>query len=323
MRIEVFKDFELQDMIYAYKELKISRVFRGAGDIKVKLQTLDYASSLEIGNVAIVGNEAYFINGFSKYKNLEKIQIYEATGSHINSILERRTLIAPYTVTTNHTYEYHIQQILNQNIITPTDNNRKISNFVFTSTGFSKKPTVEYLVEKMSLAEAINTLCAHADLGYCIVYDINNSHFAFALKQGTDRTDEVMFSEDFNNVENSELTRDRSNEINLCYLHNDGVMTAYGSASGLERRESFVESDKQEDAQKVLDDNKIKENVNTDILRTEQFTYLEDWDLGDIVTFIDKELGFVVHKPVLEVQETFGAKYVLEVDFGERIPILN
>ena len=205
MMVETFKDFVLQDRVYAYKELTTNRLFRGAGEIKIKLQSLSYAESLEIGSVAMVGTEAYFIDGFVKYKDLEKKQIYEANGIHVNSILERRTLIAPYTVTSSQTYEHHILQLLNQNIIAPADNNRKISNFEFEATGFLDKPTVDYVMEKMSLAEAINTICGNADLGYRIDYDVDQQKYIFRLIKGKDRTSEVIFSEDFGNVSGSEF----------------------------------------------------------------------------------------------------------------------
>lgn len=323
MKIEVFKNFELIDMIDVYRELTTNRLFRGAGEITIKLNTLEYSNSLEIDNVVMVDGEAYFIEGFSKYNNAEKVQTYEASGHHINSILERRTIIVPYTVTTDQSYEYHIQQLILQNIMLPSDTNRRIANFTIKSTSFIGYPVAEYAIEKQSLGEGINTICESAGFGYRIDYDIDNARFVFSLLKGVDRTDEVMFSEDFNNVENSELTRDSSEWVNVCYLNNDGSMAPIGAGTGLDRREFFVEGDKVEDAQKLLDDNKIKDNVNTDILKTEQYEYKTDWNLGDIVTFIDKEIGFVVAKPILAIKEISGQQYAMEVDFGERIPILK
>lgn len=323
MKIEVFKDFELIDMIYAFKELKFTRVFRGAGKIKIKLQTLDYVQSLNIDNVAMVDGEAYFIQGFTKYKNLEQVEIYDAHGVHINSILGRRTLISPYSITTGATYEQHVQNLLNQHIINPSDPNRRIPNFVFKSKGYQHRATTSYTLEKQSLQQAINTICGNASLGYKISYDDTNKRFVFELLEGVNRADEVMFSEQFNNVANSQLTRDVTKMLNVCYLNNEGVMTEYGQGVGLARRESAVEGSESSEALKQLNDNKMKENVNTDILRTEQFEYKKDWDLGDTVAFIDKRIGFVVDKPVLEVTESHGARYDLEVEFGDRIPILT
>lgn len=107
----------------------------------------------------------------------------------------------------------------------------------------------------------------------------------------------------------------------VCYLNNNGAITQHGTGVGLARIEDIIQGDNTSSAMDELNNRRLKETVSADILQTEQFEYRADWDLGDTVTFIARDVGFMVEKPVLEITEIYGKKFDIEVVFGERRPL--
>ena len=89
-----------------------------------------------------------------------------------------------------------------------------------------------------------------------------------------------------------------------------------GTAAGLDRREIILGDEE------TLSDYGRLISVDGMVLDTEQFIYLEDWDLGDTVSYLDKTLGFFVENPILEIQETYEKEVTMEVTFGERVPTI-
>lgn len=324
IRAEIYnKRYELIDMIYDFKEIKIGRKFRGAGELLLSIQALNFVESLEIGNIVVVNDDAYWIQSQQKYKNLLDVVQFEVRGRHINSILRQRVLLKPFTFTPDKTYEEQIIQMLQENIINPSNTERQISNFEVKRNNINVRPTTYYKMENMTLQEAINNVCGNAELGYKINFNPKSKDFVFEILQGRDKTREVFFSEEFNNVANSELKRDISDSINVCYLNNSGTIQQFGAGKGIDRVEDIIEGTESKEANEQLQNRKMKETVTTDILKNEQFEYKKDWDLGDVVKFIDKDIGFSVEKPVLEVTEIYGKKFDLEVTFGERKPLFT
>lgn len=321
MQVEIYNNHELLDMMYEYKELKVGRKFRGAAELIISMQTLDYGDSFELDNIAVVGDDAYFITGIEKYKDLADRMIFTVRGKHINSLLSRRALITPYTFTPAQSYEWHIQQILTQHLISPSNTDRKIQGFEMKQKDVKTAPTTTYKLENMTVAQAINTACGNANLGYKISYIPEERKYVFELLEGADKTQEVFFSEEFGNVANAEIKRDASDMATVCYLNNNGAITQHGTGVGLARIEDIIQGDNTSSAMDELNNRRLKETVSSDILQTEQFEYRADWDLGDTVTFIDRDVGFMVEKPVLEITEIYGKKFDIEVVFGERRPL--
>ena len=51
--------------------------------------------------------------------------------------------------------------------------------------------------------------------------------------------------------------------------------------------------------------------------------YKNNWNLGDIVTTLDKKLGLIKHNRVIEVKEIWESDYKIEPTFGTTIPTLG
>jgi len=323
MRIEVLKDFELVDMIFEFQKLDILRRYRGVGDFRLTLNNLEYTNSLEIDNIIYFNNEAYIIQNYQKYKNIQNEMNFIVSGKHINSILERRVLLPSVTINTTETYEVQMRNLINTHFINPADPNRKINNLVLANLkGYPYIPTTTSTLEDMTVREALTQLSSKVGLGYNLICDIENKQFIFEVIEGQDKTEEVFFSEEFGNVLDSEIYKKTDESINVCYLNNSGAITSTGIGIGLNRKEAIIPGQNISEATEEIERRKDIISAECEIAMTDQFVYKEDWDLGDIVTFIDKTLGFIVERPVLEIKEYYTDRLDIDVVFGDRVPTI-
>ncbi|WP_051688307.1 siphovirus ReqiPepy6 Gp37-like family protein [Desulfofalx alkaliphila] len=321
MRIEVFKGFELVDMIYEYASLERERKYAGAGNFTLVLNSLEYVTALQRDNYLVIGDDCYIIENVHKY-NTEKGEIrLEVTGRHLNSILDRR-VVSTWALNTGTTYERQIYTLVDANFITASDTSRRVP-FLFSapSKDLTVKPTEGQVFESIDVLSILEEICLRAGIGFRVNFDPENERMTFEVYRGADRTEDVFFSEDFGNVADSELYEQGRDYRNVGYLNNQGTLTRIGNATGLDRREFIYEGDDPADVTAELAARKVLVSAECAILPTEQFTYRVDWDLGDVVTFIDRGIGFTVEKSVLEIKETYaGGKLDLDCVFGDRIP---
>ena len=321
MRVEIYENFVLQDMIYSYEKLSSDQKFRGTGTLQLMMQSLEYVDSCKIGRIAVVKDEAFLIEDISKYKDLEQKEKFVIKGSHINKILDKRVVLSDVTINTNETYETQIRRLVEQNLINTTAS-RKIPAFALEGArGYTRKPAQAYVFKKDSLAKIVNEICVNSEMGYRVAFDRKAKRFIFQLTESIEKFN-VTFSEELRNATNSELQIATGEAFNVCYLDNNGSITEHGAGNGLERVERMVSGSDVGAAMEELNRGKRKESVISDILLTDQFEYEKDWDLGDIVTFEDKKIGFRVQRPILEIMEIYGKTFDLEVIFGERNKIL-
>ena len=175
---------------------------------------------------------------------------------------------------------------------------------------------------------------------YCLLNDDLN--LAYTVFYGADRSvdnsegnEPVIFSQDFDNVLSSEYSFDSSNLKNTALIGGTGEgeerfhsILKNDSVAGLDRREIFVDAsshsktykddsgseqtftDSEYDAQlKTLGrqnvaKQSIVETFDGDIdLTNGSFVYGRDFNLGDIVTVQDVEIGLYINPRILEITE--------------------
>lgn len=130
------------------------------------------------------------------------------TGRSLESILLRRIVWGQRTIKGN--LQNGIKQLINENIISPTNNNRKISNFIFEDSDDPSVTSLEMDVQYTGdvLYDVISSVCAERGIGFKIIRNENNQ-FVFSLYSGSDRSYDqtsnpyVIFSPSFENMINS------------------------------------------------------------------------------------------------------------------------
>ena len=235
------------------------------------------------------------------------------TGRSLESILERRIIWGQKVFTGN--LQTAIQTMLNECIISPSIEDRKISNFRFAESADPKVTslTIDNQYTGDDLYTVIKGLCEENNIGFKIVLTDDN-WFEFSLYAGVDRSYDqtehpyVVFSPNFENIINSNYFSSKASYRNVTLVEGEGEGTdrktaIVGSGSGINRREVFTDardiSSKTEDgvtlsdeeyyAQlrskglKTLTDHSITTAFEGEVEATKLFKYGEDFYIGDIV----------------------------------------
>lgn len=323
MRIDIFnQQHEQTTALFSFVSFRYRRMFRGAGDFTLILNSFEDADNLQNGNYLMVGTDAYIIENRHKYDDGGKPK-FEVSGQHINSLLDRR-VITTVTINTTDTIEQQLHKLVKDNFVSPSDTNRVMPGLTLApAKGIAQKAASSYGLKNMDVLTALNQICGNYGLGWRLNYAPEQGQFAFEVLEGRDLTDEVFFSDEYRNIADSEVYENTQGYRNVLYAVSDetGVKT-YGQGTGLDRREMIAENVDAQDAPEKLADTAIQISAEGMILDTDQFAYHDDWDLGDTVNYTDNALGFSVNKPILEIEETCTTSTAIDVVFGDRIPTI-
>lgn len=246
------------------------------------------------------------------------------TGRSLESILERR-IIWQQTVLSG-SLEDGIEKLLNENVINPAIEARKIPGVKFRKTTDTriKALTVESQFFGENLYDAIKSLCDNADIGFSMTPDFTDGGIIFELYKGEDRSyaqDElpwVVFSPKYDNLLSSNFIESKVDFKNVCLIAGSGeeyvdrTKISFGSASGLDRREIFVDAssvsktirDEATGNEIQLTDSEYTSQLTAkgeeelsgykesaafsgDVDPTRQFVYGSDFFIGDIVQVVN------------------------------------
>lgn len=323
--VDVYESFIWTDRYYEYGDFEL---YTAMTDTILNFIKQDYyLQNRESEHVMIIEK----IKIASDTENGNHITV---TGRSLESILDRRIVWGQKTITGN--LQNGIKTLLNECIISPSDSNRKISNFVFEAstdpaiTGL----TIDAQYTGDNLYDVINKICSERDIGFKITLN-DNKQFVFKLYAGSDRSYEqtanpyVVFSPNFENIINSNYIESKSTLKNITLIGGEGEGAArryatVGSGSGLNRRELFT--DARDISSDVTDENgeqttltdaeylallkqRGKENLaeNTDVTSFEgqvettvMFKYGEDFFNGDVVQ-IANEYGHKTKARIIEI----------------------
>lgn len=176
----------------------------------------------------------------------------KVTGRSLESILDRRIVWGLKTISGN--LQNGVKTLINECIISPSDSNRKIGNFIFEDSTDSAitSLSIEAQYTGDNLYDVIQNICYEANLGFQITLN-DNKQFVFKLYSGIDRSYNqstnpyVVFSPKFENLSNSNYIESDTKLKNVTLVGGEGEgaerkYTTVGSGSGLERRELFTDA---------------------------------------------------------------------------------
>ena len=229
-----------------------------------------------------------------------------------------------------------IQTLLNENVISPAIEDRKISNFIFEP---STDPnilslTVDAQIERgTNLYEAILALCFERGVGFKITP--SDDKFIFKLYKGQDRSYDqfdnpyVVFSSNFENLMNSNYIETKTNLKTVTLVDGEDKSTVVGGGSGLTRREIYTDAKSiyrtvdgvtltddeylaqlEQRGSEVLSEHSFLTSFDGELDSVTTYKYGEDFFLGDIVQIIN-EYGIEAKARVIEMiysQDSSGLK---------------
>lgn len=260
------------------------------------------------------------------------------TGRSLESILLRRIVWGQRTIKGN--LQNGIKTLLDENVISPTKPERKISNFVFQASTDPKITSLEIDAQYTgdNLYDIISSLCSERGIGFSIIRNEQNQ-FVFSLYSGTDRSYDqvenpyVVFSPGFENIINSNYMESKSALKNVTLVGGEGEgsarrYTAVGNLSGLDRRELFTDardlsSDIDENLTEYFDFTDYPSQVFDNNSKTFVTNNLFNSSVIDISSFIGRMLSLKIPKYTNASEVAPGYATILINENGEYVSTLQ
>lgn len=267
------------------------------------------------------------------------------TGTDARSILAQRIVWTQTNFTG--TVENFIRKLITDAIINPTITARRIDNFTLgNAKGFTD--TIEQQVTYDALDEKIIEISKAYGYGTRVTFDGTN--FVFDIYKGKDRSynqdinDYVTFSPDFDNIISSEYVADSSEYKNVALVGGEGEgnarrILALGTASGLNRRELFVDAGSvssetaegetidydqalKNEGVEALAEHGITQAFDGEVESNLSYIYNRDYYLGDIVQ-IRNEYGIELPARITEVIESWDSSGYSVIPTFESVEVVS
>lgn len=309
-------DFSPLTVVDTFESLIWTERYQECGDFELYL-----GASLEAVQMFLPGRYFWY-GGSDRIMIIEKIRINSdsengdhltVTGADLSSLLKRRIVWSQTNITGS--LQDGIKKLLDENIIAPTDNNRKIDNFIFEESTDSRiaSLTLEAQYAGDNLYDVITAACAEAGIGFKVTLNETNQ-MVFKLYSGEDRTYSqtdlpyVLFSSEFENLSSTEYVEDFSKSVNVALVGGEGEgsskkYASVGDTAGIERRETYLDASsvstttssgtmtdaqykeklQQKGLENITDINKELKEFNCEIDANSNYRYGESFYIGDIV----------------------------------------
>lgn len=322
-------DEELLGVIDEYKSLIWTRRYYECGDFELYCKATDETLALlRSGNFVARDDDEQvcIIEKIMVTTDVEEGNYIIASGRCMKSILDRR--IVWYQTTLYARIETFVQLLMDKNIINPTVESRKIPNFTFENTGLLED-YVEMQMDGESIYEILVSVCKQFKYGFEV--DLKEGNFRLRLYKGADRSyaqaenPYVVFSTDFDNLTQSTYIFNNADYKNVVLVKGEGTgtereSTIVGSASGLERRETYSNAQAISDnggaigansyyqllsavGNRALSSSRGSESLEGKTIDTGQYVYKKDYFCGDVIQ-IKNEYGIEARARIIEIIES-------------------
>ncbi|MCI5655891.1 MAG: siphovirus ReqiPepy6 Gp37-like family protein [Candidatus Pseudoruminococcus sp.] len=182
------------------------------------------------------------------------------------------------------------------------------------------------------LNEVLQSVSEYCDCGWEIYIDLKNRKLIFDYVAGVDRSanqstnSRVILSRDYESIDSLTYTYDTASMKNLAYCGGVGedfdriylaVTNDKPIPKGLNRFEVFEDCGSLEigetdttislsaEGKHKLKEYKLTETLTAEIAQGGSFEYLKHWNLGDLVTVSDREIGLMQDLRITEVSESY------------------
>ena len=324
-------------IVEGYSSLQWYRRYMEAGNFVLYCSTAYHALLQEDCLLWPSGDsEAGVIESREFQRNREGKETLVVAGKLLTGLLGRRILweVANYSGT----YEGAMRYLVDKNAVNPTNANRAIPRLTLGSEKGLVQALEGYSGVGTGLAAAVASLSQESEIGHRVLFAPTTGGMAFEVYMGLDRThgqrvnNPAEFSAGFENLKSGQYRRSTLTSANVALVSGtneskDTILTTAGTASGLARREIYVDarSVKQKLESGALLTNaqfvaalqqygKEKlaaaapvESADAQIETTSNLKYKRDYDLGDLVSVFFDEWGVRANVRLTEIQESTEA----------------
>lgn len=323
---------ELTGIVESFEYLRWTRRYSQCGSFELRaIATPENTTLLQEGNFIWKNDdeEAGII------EHLEMVQaeqeIMTASGRFATSFLSRR--IVWQTEVLSGDLSACVEQLLNNNLISPTDTARQIDGIVFSSPNLNVPVSTQ--ISYRGLMDVITELCGASEIGIKTVFTPATHLFTVTLYKGADS--QAVFSKEYENLTEQSYTESATDYANTALIGGEGegegrTFAAITSGSGETRREIFVDAKDLQAAdfgtgytdalifrgQSKLSEQGIRYSFDTSVNPHGNLTYKTDFDLGQTVKVISKAWGVSMTTRIAEIEETYDADGLsISVVFGK------
>lgn len=334
------QEFAIVDIIDTFTSLIWNHAFYGYGDFELYtkcnaafIQSLrkDYyivreCDILRNGDVIEGFQNVMIIEDFQIQTDVENGDYLIVVGFGLKHLVTRR-VVENQTNMSGYVHSC-IKQLLNENVINPTNSARKIEGFVF-SDEYATTQTMSRQATGDNLGDLIIEICQNFRIGWDIV--IKNNQYIFVLYDGIDHSynqsanNYVVFSREFDNLLSSDYTEKNSEMKNVAIVAGEGEglqrkKITVGNATGLDRREMWVDSrnsstnDGQisdvdyykmltQEGEEAIAEQSATTSFTGEADTTKTYILHNDFDLGDIVEVVN-DYGIHCAARITEIVES-------------------
>ena len=252
------------------------------------------------------------------------------TGYDVKSWLDQRVIWG--TMTSNGNAEAFARNMVNDALGSTAADDRTLKDgegnkmfFLGDAAGFGDVLTEQ--VSYKNIGEKIRDYCNKYGWGYKVTFDSANARFLFTIYKGTDRSDSVVFSQNYENLRETTYIEDETNMGNVALIAGEGegsarVRAVAGSVEGTSRYEIYVDA---KDISKTITYGNLKETfplqsqggqgywsgnvyymatIGIQILDDGQLQRLEtDYPGGTVVTVDGVEYYQLLNQPIAECDD--------------------
>ena len=338
------RDFNILDVFSTYESILWESVFNQPGIFKaVFIYTSKLNKHLQRGNLLYKPEEDEPAIITRKYIKLNKygeqiitIQGYMASRYTHQRIIWRKMVMKG-------TPEQIMYQMVNEQIVNPEDENRRMPNIVLGEYHDFNNAEIEKQISYANLQESLTEVAKGPELGYRMRLDLDMRKLVFEVIQGKNRTlgseTPCIFSRSFRNVYTQEYQEDESNYYNTCLVGGPGedtdrILEVAGGGSGLDRYEMFYNA-AGFSADNITEDKLKRQLVQRGIEKLAGFPVAKafeikinknkamKFDLGDFVTCMDTEWGITENTQIKSIQKGYSkTEQSFVVTFGDETPTL-
>lgn len=245
------KNLERIDIIDNYESLIWSNRYKEVGDCELYVSaTKSNYESLKKGNYLMRTDDDMLcqIKKVELDTDAENGNHLIVTGYDCKKFLDQRVIWGIATVDGN--VEDFIRSFVNNSLGDPNLSARQLrkangQRLFYLGDKANFKEVLQEQVSYANVGEKVRDYCAKYDWGYKVV--LSDNALYFLLYKGTDRSNEVIFSDDFENLETTKYVEDDTNLGNVALVAGSGEgsersRNVSGYAESLNRYEIYVDA---------------------------------------------------------------------------------
>lgn len=326
-------DLELIALIDDYESFFYEEKYADIGECTLKLSVYSETFKLLEKNMLLYlsNYECWYIEEISINDDIATIKALS-----LNFILGHRITIPPQGKThlsyTKKLTGDIVLGLINSSLVNSPVKERNINLKLPASSTLGHK--VDYNSRFRNLLEEVQALCNYSALGFAIGIDLKNKNFIFKIYNGRDLSQEVIYSENFDNILKMDIMDSNLTYKNHVYVAGQGegldriVIEAYENdiKSNWFRREEIKDSRDKElieelylEGDKILIEQCEKKSIEAEIMSN------DDVMVGDIITIISKKYGYRFTQRIIQrdVEYTIQNGKSVNIIIGSQKPTLN